>query len=89
MGLMGTRPKPTAPRRTGAKIASLVLAVLLGGYVVQYLSLGRYDEFVNAPTGRVARVTRQYRAKWVADAFYPLGVVEGWCRGIDVYLGHS
>jgi hypothetical protein len=86
---MGDKPKSPAPRWTGATIAGVVLAALLAVYVAQYLSLGSYDEFVSVPTGRVARVTRQYREKWLADVFYPLGVLEGWCKGIDVYLGYS
>jgi hypothetical protein len=86
---MGAKPKPPAPRWTGACVGGVVLAALLVLYVTPYLALGSCDQFVDLSTGRVARVTRQYREKWLADVFYPLGIVEGWCRGIDVYLGYS
>ena len=85
---MGAKPEPPAPRWTGALIAGVLLAALLALYVTSYLALGSYDQFVDLSTGRIARVNRQYREKWQADVFYPLGIVEGWCRGVDVYLGY-
>lgn len=61
----------------------------MGPYVIGYLSLGSYDDFRDIHTGRIGKVTRIYREKWTADAFYPLGVIESWCCGYKVYLGYS
>ena len=89
MGKTTEGRKSAAARRMGTLAALVTVAALLGMYVLAYVSLGSYDEFPELRTGRVSRVTRLYREKWIADVFYPLGVIEGWCYGIKVYVGYT
>ena len=75
-------------RPTTAPILAVLAIVLvtLGAYVGGYFRLGRFSEsgFLGKPDGR--SVVRMYPYAWQSDAFAPLGRIERWLTGRDVFL---